>query len=408
MATTSTTVDPHHSAQHPHKTQAALLVSLPSLTQDAARDLLTHLAEAFAAKSVMVATPDADVALLETPSLRVVAYTPAVPSPGSWSLTATDFLTVHELAQQHQASSMLLLGPEAQSLTAQALHGLAEAVQGTAGSNGCDLATARYSLQARSGLVNSAILYPLSRALFGAAARFPLAIDLGLSTRLAARLAAAAQRFTAANQHEALLWPVSEAAVAGFTITQVEAGVRLLPQPTVHDLNGILAHVTGSFFSDIDAKAAFWQRSRVAQPARLADPLAVSGMHTRDEVQPMLEAFRNAYGNLSEIWSLVLPPQSLLGLKRLAVLSADTFILPDSLWARIVYDFLLAYRLRTINRGHLLGALTPLYLAWVASHILQTSSGRDPEQHIEALAAAFETDKPYLVSRWRWPDRFNP
>ena len=24
------------------------------------------------------------------------------------------------------------------------------------------------------------------------------------------------------------------------------------------------------------------------------------------------------------------------------------------------------------------------------------------------VAAAFEADKPYLVSRWRWPDRFNP
>ena len=30
------------------------------------------------------------------------------------------------------------------------------------------------------------------------------------------------------------------------------------------------------------------------------------------------------------------------------------------------------------------------------------------EKHIQDLAVAFETDKPYLVSRWRWPDRFNP
>jgi hypothetical protein len=82
--------------------------------------------------------------------------------------------------------------------------------------------------------------------------------------------------------------------------------------------------------------------------------------------------------------------------------------MPESLWARIVFDFLLAYRLRTINRGHLLGALIPLYLAWVASHINLTASGVNPESHIETVAAAFEADKIYLVSRWRWPDRFNP
>jgi hypothetical protein len=122
----------------------------------------------------------------------------------------------------------------------------------------------------------------------------------------------------------------------------------------------------------------------------------------------MLDAFRLAYTNLQEIWSLVLPPNSLLGLKRLSVTDAAAFRMPESLWARIVFDFLLAYRLRTINRGHLLGALIPLYLAWVASHFNITASGTDPERHIEAVAAAFEAEKPYLVSRWRWPDRFNP
>ena len=95
-------------------------------------------------------------------------------------------------------------------------------------------------------------------------------------------------------------------------------------------------------------------------------------------------------------------------LKRLAATDAAAFRLSDNLWARIVYDFLLAYRLRTINRGHLLGALIPLYLAWVASHFNITASGANPEGHIEAVAAAFETEKTYMVSRWRWPDRFNP
>jgi hypothetical protein len=165
--------------------------------------------------------------------------------------------------------------------------------------------------------------------------------------------------------------------------------------------------VTGSLFSDIDAKAAFWQRSRPLPPAPIPRPLAHSTDAAAD-IAPMLSAFRLAYTNLDEIWSLVLPPISLLGLKRLSTTSAEAFRMPENLWARIVFDFLLAYRLRTINRGHLLGALIPLYLAWVASHINITASGIDPETHIEAVAAAFEADKTYLVSRWRWPDRFNP
>jgi hypothetical protein len=174
----------------------------------------------------------------------------------------------------------------------------------------------------------------------------------------------------------------------------------------VPDLNALLAQITGSLFADVDAKAAFWQRARGTQSAQFVSqntPIAET-----PDIASMLEAFRLAYTNLHEIWSLVLPPNSLLGLKKLSLMQPENFRMPDNLWARIVYDFILAFRLRTINRGHLLGALTPLYLAWVASHLTLISSGTPPEKHIQDLAVAFETDKPYLVSRWRWPDRFNP
>ncbi len=306
----------------------------------------------------------------------------------------------------------LVLGPEAQTLGPEALRALVEGV--TTGK--ADLVTPQYALGPRDGLVNAAILYPATRALFGTRARYPLAIDLAFSARMAERMATAGQRLTAANQSGALLWPVAEAAAAGYTIAEVQVGTRGLPTPDAADLNSLLAQVAGSFFADVDAKASFWQRARVAYPGRNGNGATASGQRLESveepEIQPMLDSFRLAYTNLHEIWSLVLPPNSLLGLKKLSLMPADAFRMPDGLWARIVYDFVLAYRLRTINRGHLLGALTPLYLAWVASHLLLTSgAGAEtmaPEKHVEAVAAAFEADKPYLVARWRWPDRFNP
>jgi hypothetical protein len=165
----------------------------------------------------------------------------------------------------------------------------------------------------------------------------------------------------------------------------------------------------GPLFSDINAKAAFWQRFRPLPPVRNAILMPpASTTDTVAEIAPMLSAFRIAYTNLREIWSLVLPPNSLFMLKRLSATDGAAFRVSDNLWARIVYDFLLAYRMRTINRGHLLGALIPLYLAWVASHLNIIASGSDAEGHIEAVAAAFESEKTYMVSRWRWPDRFNP
>ena len=376
-----------------------ILVHVAAMSSEQLSTLLTKLSALFPDNELLVATPDLPVSD-PFPTLKIIESSD---THTSWTLTAADFVDAYQLAQKHDARSVIMLGPESSSLSESGLLELANAVlKGSA-----DLIMPHYDLPPNAGLVNMSILYPLTRALFAQRARYPLAVDLGLSLRMAQRLAAAGQRFTSLNQANAIVWPVDEAAVAGFTVEEVSVGTRDLPQPTEADLNSILALVSGSLFADVDTKAAFWQRVRTLPPARSLSPRLQSAEPAMD-IAPMLDSFRLAYTNLREIWSLVLPPNSLLGLKRLSIADPSAFRMPESLWARIVFDFLLAYRLRTINRGHLLGALTPLYLAWVASHISITASGTSPDDHIEAVAAAFEADRPYLVSRWRWPDRFNP
>jgi hypothetical protein len=378
-----------------------LLVSLVPLAPEALETMLANLSLAFAGETVLVATPDAAPQLSSDSPLRLLPYTVTTVSTSPWILTAADYLNTFKLAQENHATACVLLGAESQSLHPEAIRALAKSAFQT------DLTTGHYNLGPREGLVNSAILYPVTRALFGTRPRFSLANDLGLSLRMAERLAVVAQRFTAGGQTDAFLWPLSEAAVAGYSLAEVNIGPRIIPQPVTPDLNTLLTQIAGSFFADVDAKASFWQRARGVQPPQTITQSAPIAEQPPD-ITPMLEAFRFAYTNLHEIWSLVLPPNSLLGLKKLSLMHPENFRMPDNLWARIVYDFILAYRLRTINRGHLLGALTPLYLAWAASHLTLISTGTAPEKHIQDVAIAFETDKPYLVSRWRWPDRFNP
>ena len=55
-------------------------------------------------------------------------------------------------------------------------------------------------------------------------------------------------------------------------------------------------------------------------------------------------------------------------------------------------------------------SLAPLYLGWVASYAreFENSDSRALARRFERLSLAYEASKPYLISRWRWPDRFNP
>jgi hypothetical protein len=125
------------------------------------------------------------------------------------------------------------------------------------------------------------------------------------------------------------------------------------------------------------------------------------------DVDRLIETFRLGYRELRDLWASVLPPLTILDLKHLVAESNDRFAMDDQLWARIVYDFALGCRLRVVAREHLLRSLAPLYSGWLASYILQVRdvSPEAVDQRVEAVAAAFESQKNYLIARWRWPER---
>jgi hypothetical protein len=165
----------------------------------------------------------------------------------------------------------------------------------------------------------------------------------------------------------------------------------------------------GSLFADLEGRAARWQRTRgsVAVPcfgalSGVAAPLASSV-----DIDRLIESYRLGYRELRDIWTWVLPPRTIVDLRKLVDGSRAQFRLDDELWARVVYDFALGYRLRVLPRDHLLRSLVPLYSGWLASFILQIRDlGTEAaDERVEGLAAAFEAQKPYLISRWRWPER---
>ncbi|HWB33221.1 MAG TPA: hypothetical protein VG714_08625, partial [Acidobacteriaceae bacterium] len=188
MATTPNIADRAPMATAPEPGPGpGLLVSLSPHAPESLTPMLGRLAEAFPAQTVLVATPDpAPANAAPAANIQVLPYAPPAPASSSWLLTAADFLNTYKLAGEHNASACLLLGPEAHTLTPEAIRGLANAVL----MQKADLAMPHYELTPHDGLVNSAILYPVSRALFAARPRFPLAVDLAYSMRMAERLAA--------------------------------------------------------------------------------------------------------------------------------------------------------------------------------------------------------------------------
>jgi glucosylglycerate synthase len=360
--------------------------------------------QGIAAKTVIAYMGDveSEPASPSVDGVRFAAY-PAPSSQGSialWTDVSAGQKRVLALAAASQARACLVVHGDLAALEANAVGILAEPV--LLGKS--DLVMPVYPHGKYDGLMNKSVLAPLSRALYGRRVRFPLAFDFCVGANLMSKL-------VEDTKHEPnLLWPANVVAMNGGQIGQAALNVMHSSQADGLDLSDILAEFAGSLFQEAEACAAQWQRVRGSQAVqRFGDPPVSKEDAESIDPRPMVESFALGSRNLEEVWRLVLPPATMLELKRLARLDPAQFRISDAMWARIVYDFALAYRMRRLSRTHVLGALTPLYLGWVASYTQEAgrASAQEADHRIEQMARAYEEQKPYFVSRWRWPERVN-
>jgi hypothetical protein len=294
-----------------------------------------------------------------------------------------------------------------QSVTGQWIYRLVQPVVDL----GFDLVAPCYTRQKMEGLLNRSIVSPLHQALYGQQIQNPMGPDFGLSGKLLQRVLGQDSARRRGAEPNALASIAPAAAFGGFQVCQSHLGVRTQRPTDWGNLSSFLAEVLGAAFLEMEGRAAHWQSIRGSKPVpSFGLPEAPSPDTGAMDVHGMIESFQLGTQNLQDVWGLILPPSTLLELRRLSRLPEDQFRLPDHLWVRIVYDFALGHRLRTISRDHLLRSITPLYLGWIASYALemQTAGLAEVDSRIERLSKAYEDNKSYLVSRWRWPDRFNP
>jgi glucosylglycerate synthase len=342
-------------------------------------------------------TDDAPVRLLACPLPVIAAF------PEDVSNLSEAFRTIFFIARGLGARACWVLSSQPGPATTEAFQRLVEPLL----LHNLDVVVPSYALKKSDGLINSSIVYPLTRALYGKQIHAPMSPDVGVSARFIDTWLRAGGEHTRAG---GVLLMAPFAAREGFQVGQVYLGPRPPTAKDVSDLSTVLSHVLSALFADIENTAAIWQRTRGSQPipsfgktTHIIDDEAVA------DVRRLIEAFQLGYKNLLEVWGRFLPPDALVELKKLTRSSVEKFRLPDEYWARIVYDCALGYRLRVISRDHLLRSMTPIYLAWVASWIVEVQhlGAAAVAERLERLCTAYEQQKSYLVSRWRWPERFS-
>jgi hypothetical protein len=346
---------------------------------------------------------------LENDSVRLLSYASMVsdPSASYAQVIAADYRAIVSASENLNARAFALIATDIEAVTPDWIHRLTAPLL----EENYDLVSPCYVFHRFEGVLNSGILYPLIRSLYGKRIHNPMGPDFGASVRFLEQILQTDSSKPKGSPMRITVPLGPEAVSGGYRVCQANLGERKHPPVDWKNLSSLLAEVLGPLFAAMEKDAPFWQRVRGSEPVTTFGPTLPSVTNKVEvDTKRLIEPFQLGFRNLQEIWGLLLPPKTLFELQRLTRLTPEQFHMPDELWVRIIYDFSLGYRLRTISRDHLLRALTPLYLGWIASWAVEAEKmdARTAEHRIERLCAAFEAGKPYLVSRWRWPDRFNP
>jgi len=270
--------------------------------------------------------------------------------------------------------------------------------------DGYDFVAPLYHRHKFDGTITNSIVYPVTRALYGKRVRQPIGGDFGFSARLADHYLSQDVWNTDVARFGIDIWMTTTAITGGFGICQSFLGAKIhdVKDPGV-DLSAMLVQVVGSVFALMEGNEQLWRSVVDTEPVpTFGLEYAVGLEPLQVNVDRMIGVFRNAAQELAPVWERVLHPEAFRQVQALAPLPPAVFRYPTELWVRTVYDVAAAFHKRTLNRPHLLRALTPLYLGRTASFVLETAdaSGEDVETTIEGLCRGFEAMKPYLVDRW--------
>ena len=313
------------------------------------------------------------------------------------------FRLIFQMARKLGAKACVVVDSDLRSITPEWIDLLARPILFA----GYDFTAPYYHRHKYDGTITNSIVYPLTRMLYGLRVRQPIGGEFGISGRLVERYLERDDWETDVARFGIDIWMTTIAIAEGYRVCQSFLGAKLHDaKDPGSDLTAMLHQVAGSVFMLMEEYEPVWRKVEGSRPAELfgfrfdvgLDPIAVN-------VERMIHAFTRGYHDLHEIWAMALEAETYEEVGELARAAAGqgrAFHLDDGLWARIVLDFAAAYHNSPLTRGQIMRSFTPLYLARVASFVIETEPlvAGEVEERIERLCLVFEQLKPYLAARW--------
>jgi len=323
---------------------------------------------------------------------KIVTPYHGIPGKGS------AFRTIFEIARELGVKACAVVDADLRSITPEWIELLIRPVL----EHGFDFVSPYYLRHKYDGTITNSIVYPVTRALYGRRIRQPIGGDFGFSGRLAEFYLTKDVWESDVARFGIDIWMTTTAVANGFKVCQAFLGAKIhAPKEPSSDLSAMLTQVLSALFMLMEEYEDKWKR------VKGSNPIPMFGFQFSVGLEPvhvntgrMIDMYRLGIKELGDIIREILSEESFDGLRR--TVGSDPFSIDDELWARVIYDYAVAWHRKVMSKEHILKTLTPLYLGKVASLVIDMvdSNASQVEERLEALCVTFERLKTYLIERW--------
>jgi len=396
-----------------HVTSAEIIVGIPSYNEADSIALPTAMAGEGLDRyfpgvpSVIINVDNASEdgtreAFLDTPTPVPKVY---ISTPPGVRGKGNNLRNLFKAAVELGARAVVVVDADLKSITPGWIWALAEPVTGR-----FDYVSPIYLRHKYDGTITNHIAYPMLRTLYGLRVRQPIGGDFGFSGRLARAFLAEKMWNEKVASFGIDIWMTTIAIARRFNVCQAFLGSPKIhrPKDPAADLSKMFTQVVSTLFDLMVDFEYLWKDTEASRPS------AIYGFGLGvDEKPPAVEvdtaalhrSFRRGLEGHGELWARVLTAPVMAEVERLGALEEDAFYVRSQLWAKVLFDFAVAYK---GCEGHddeceaLLEALIPLYHARVLSFVNKTRShsAREAEEYLENILRVFEHEKYYLIERW--------
>jgi len=307
-------------------------------------------------------------------------------------------------AVELNARAVAVVDADLKSITPRWIQLLVEPLMGR-----FDYVTPIYLRHKYDGTITNHIAYPMIRTLGGLRVRQPIGGDFGFSGRLARAFLSEKLWTDKVGNFGIDIWMTTIAVARQFNVCQTFLGTpkEHRTKDPASDLSPMFIQVVSTIFDLMIDFEYLWKYVGESRPS------AIYGFGAGMERQPppvhvstaaLFESFRSGAGSHAGLWREILPAteyprvQELLDIDR-----EERFVYPSSLWARILFDFAVAYKLADeAGREEIMEALIPFYHSRVLNFVNKTRDmdTAEAEDYLDEFQRVFEGEKYYLIERW--------